>query len=93
MYWVIVYRVTVNQVTTFPHRHSYVKCRGEGRVERGGGPLWSPGGGAGPMLIISSDNDKRISICHPEQSEGSLAMSNEMLRCTQHDNWCLTLFD
>jgi hypothetical protein len=25
-------------------------------------------------------------FCHPERSEGSIAMGTEMLRCAQHDS-------
>jgi hypothetical protein len=31
-------------------------------------------------------------FCHPEHSEGSIAMGREMLRCAQHDSTDFGLF-
>src|SRR5947208_11998032 len=44
---------------------------------------WSDDGFALQRLLLRS---KPGVSCHPERSEGSVAMSREMLRCAQHDS-------
>ena len=42
--WMTANRATARVTPTFSARRSYDKCRGEGGVKGGGGPLWSPEG-------------------------------------------------
>ena len=37
------------------------------------------------MIFNTQDRAYSRVACHPERSEGSLAMASQMLRCAQHD--------
>ncbi len=41
-----------------------------------------------PLRVADNEfyHSRSVMVCHPERSEGSLAMDSEMLRCAQHDN-------